>query len=101
MTVETRLDVVVHFAAAKQPYRVPDANRAETIGVFKQQVLNAFGLIEGPTPEGTSVMYTLYHDKAPLENPNQTLGDVAGQHPELQLKLSQEVTQGQRGVRNA
>lgn len=98
MSVDTKLQVVVHFAAAKQPYRVPDADRAETIGMFKKQVLDAFGLIEGPTPEGTSVTYTLYHQKDPLEDPHQTLGEVAGLHPDLQLTLGQQVTQGMRGL---
>jgi hypothetical protein len=94
MTVDTKLRVVVHFAAAKQPYEDHNADRSETIGAFKSRVLNAFGLTEGPTPEGTSVTYTLYHDKLPLENASQTLGDVAGDRPELQLKLAQQVTQG-------
>lgn len=94
MTVDTKLHVVVHYAAAKKPYEVPEADRAETIGAFKVQALNAFGLTEGPTPEGASVTYVLYHDKQPLENASQTLGDIAGDHPELQLKLAQEVTQG-------
>lgn len=94
MAVETTLHVVVHYPAAKKPYEVPDASRAETIGVFQTQVLTAFGLSGGPTPEGGSVTYTLYHDKTLLENPAQTLGEVAGDRPELQLKLAQQVTQG-------
>ena len=94
MVVGTTLRVVVHYSAAKKPYEVPDASRAETIGVFQAQVLTAFGLIGGPAPEGGSVTYTLYHDKIPLENPAQTLGEVAGDRPELQLKLVQQVTQG-------
>lgn len=92
--MDTTLRVVVHYAAAKKPYEVSDVDRAETVGAFLQQVLIAFGLTNVPTPEGTSVTYTLYHDKTPLENPARTLGNIAGDHPELQLKLVQQVTQG-------
>lgn len=94
MVVDTTLRVVVHYSAAKKPYEAPHASRAETIGAFQTQVLKAFGLTGGPTPEGGSVTYTLYHDKIPLENPAQALGEVAGDRPELQLKLVQQITQG-------
>jgi hypothetical protein len=57
-------------------------------------VLVAFDLAEGQNEEGNTVTYTLYHEKTPLENLNQTLGEVAGHHHELTLKLGQQITQG-------
>ncbi len=93
MTVETRVQVTVHYVAAEEPYRV-QADRSETVGQFMPQVLTAFGLTEGPTPGGGTVTYTLYHHKAPLENPAEMLGAAAGHHEDLQLKLVQEITQG-------
>jgi hypothetical protein len=87
------LQVMVHYPAAEQPFK-DDAERNETVGQFKPRVLTAFGLVEGQTPEGNIITYTLYHQKTPLENANQTLGELAGDHKILQLKLAQQVTQG-------
>ena len=96
MTVQTHtnLHVVVHYVAAEHPFK-EDAGPDQTVGQLKKRVLAAFGLTEGQTPDGNTVTYTLYHGKTPLENLNQTLGDLAGHHHELQLKLVQQITQGQ------
>lgn len=93
MSVITDLQVIVHYPAAEEPFK-DDADRNETIGQFKPRVLKAFGLVEGQTPDGNITTYTLYDHKTPLENPNQTLGDLAGHQKVLQLKLSQQITQG-------
>jgi len=94
MNETSRLQVVVHFPRAEKPFKDESVDRAETIGQFKARVLTAFGLTEGQTPEGNIAVYTLYEHKTPLENPNQTLGEVAGDKHVLQLKLSQQITQG-------
>jgi hypothetical protein len=96
MTVETRtkLEVVVHYVAAEHPFK-EDAPPEETVGQLKMQVLAAFGLTEGQMPDGNTVTYTLYHGKTPLENMGQTLGELAGHQHVLQLKLIQQITQGQ------
>ncbi len=94
MVVETTVRVVVHYVAAAEPFKDAYADRSETVGHLKARVLLAFGLTEGPTPEGSTVSYTLYHQKTPLENLQQTLGDLAGEHHELELKLVQQITQG-------
>ncbi len=94
MVVETTLRVVVHYVAAAEPFKDEHADRSETVGHLKTRVLDAFGLTEGPTPEGAVVSYTLYHHKTALENPNQTLGELAGEHRDLELKLVQQLTQG-------
>ena len=93
MIVETKVKVIVHYPPAAEPFK-DEADRSETIGHFKPRVLTAFGLVEGPTPDGNTVTYTLYHHKDPLENVNQTLGELAGEHKELTLKLAQQITQG-------
>ena len=93
MAHDNKLQVVVHFSAAGKPFK-DDVDRNETVGEFKPRVLAAFGLHEGQGSDGSSVVYTLYHDKTPLENPNQTLGEIAGDKKVLQLKLSQQITQG-------
>jgi hypothetical protein len=87
------LRVVVHYPPAAQPYR-KHAPPTETVGELKTDVLNAFGLKEGPQPDGSNVTYTLYHGKTALENMAETLGALAGHSEELQLKLSQQITQG-------
>lgn len=93
MTVETRVQVTVHYVAAEEPYRVR-ADRSETMGQFMPQVLDAFGLASGLTSGGETVAYKLYHHKAPLDSPAETLGAIADHHEDLQLKLVQEITQG-------
>jgi len=94
MVVETTLRVVVHYVAAAEPFKDEHADRNETVGHLKTRVLNAFSLTEGSTSDGAVVSYTLYHHKTPLENPNQTLGELVGEHHELELKLVQQITQG-------
>ncbi len=93
MSQDLKLQVVVHFSAAGKPFK-DEVDRSETVGQFKTKVLKAFGLHEGQGPDGAITIYTLYHDKVPLENPNQTLGEIAGDKKILQLKLSQQITQG-------
>jgi hypothetical protein len=87
------LRVIVHYVAAEEPFRT-EADRDETVGQLKARVLTAFGLTEGQTSDGNIVSYTLFHERTPLENPNQTLGEIAGHQKILQLKLSQQITQG-------
>ena len=94
MVVETTVHVVVHYIAAAEPFKDAHTDRSETVGHLKARVLLAFGLTEGPTPEGSTVSYTLYHNKTPLENLQQMLGELVGEHRELELKLVQQITQG-------
>jgi len=88
-----KLHVVVHYPAAEEPFK-DEAERTETVGQLKARVLSAFGLVEGQLPDGNIAAYTLYDHKTPLENLNQTLGEIAGEQKVLQLKLSQQITQG-------
>jgi len=93
MSHDEKIKVVVHYMAAEEPFK-SDEDPVETVGQFKPKVLGGFGLVEGQTPEGNIVVYTLFHDETPLENTGQTLGEIAGHHKTLQLKLSQQITQG-------
>jgi hypothetical protein len=94
MTTKTTLEVKVTYPAAKKPFVQENVSATETVGTLKTAVLNAFGLTEGQSADGKTYTYTLFHGKTPLENRNQTLGEIAGEHHELELKLSQQVTQG-------
>ncbi len=91
---QSMLHVVVHFMAAAEPFKDDSANPGETVAQLKVRVLNAFGLTEGGTSDGNTVTYTLYHDKTPLENPNQTLGELAGDKKVLQFNLDRQLVQG-------
>jgi hypothetical protein len=62
--------------------------------VLKKRVLAAFGLSESTSPDGSAQTFTLFHGRDALETPSATLGSVAGTKPVLQLKLVQQVTQG-------
>ncbi len=90
---EKQLNVVVHFVAAEQPFK-DDRDRQETVGALKAVVLDFFGVKEGQSADGNAYVFTLFHDRTPLEDPLQQLGAVAGDKHVLQLKLAQQVTQG-------
>ena len=62
---------------------------------FMQDVHPAEARALAVTPDGNTVTYTLYHGKTPLENMNQPLSELAGHQHVLQLKLVQQITQGQ------
>ncbi len=91
---QNKLKVTVHYPPAEEPFKDNDADQSETVGQLKSRVLTAFGLSEGQAPDGSTITYTLYDKKQPLENLGQTLGDVSGGQKVLQLKLSQQITQG-------
>jgi len=88
-----QLKVIVNYPAAKGPFEQDHAAPSETLATLKAAVLNAFGLTEGQV-NGSTYTYTLFHDKAPLENLSETIGQLAGHAATLVLKLSQQVTQG-------
>ncbi len=94
MKDDMELHVVVHYPAAEEPFKDQDAKRSETVGHLKARVLSAFGLTEGQGPDNTTISYTLHHGKTTLENLDETLGKVADDQKVLQLKLSQQITQG-------
>lgn len=96
MTAERKqtLKVIVTYPAAKEPFEQDQTSRNETVGTLKAAVLKAFGLTEGASADGNTYTYTLYFEKRPLENLNETLGQVAGERETVHLKLSQQVTQG-------
>jgi len=89
----TTIKVIVTYPAAKRPFD-EEILRTVTVGELKNAVLTAFGLVEGQSADGKTFIYTLYHQKTPLENLNETIGQIAGEKPSLELKLSQQVTQG-------
>ena len=93
MSEQKVLKVIVSYPAAKGPYKQDPASSSETLAALKALVLAAFGLTEGQV-DGSTYTYTLYHDKTPLENLRQTLGQLIGNAATMTLKLSQQVTQG-------
>lgn len=88
------LKVIVVFPAAAKPFQDDSASREETVGALTKRVLVAFGLADGPQPDGSSTTFTLHHGKDKLTDLSQTLGAIAGDKSVLQLKLAQQVTQG-------
>jgi hypothetical protein len=93
MKSDDQVRVKVHFMAAKDPFE-QDFARTATVGGVKAAALSGLGLTEGTNDEGNNVTYTLYDKKDPLENMGVTVGQLAGEHKTLQLKLSQQITQG-------
>ncbi len=90
---KVELKVIVNYPAAKGPFEQDHATPTETLAALKVAVLQAFGLTEGQV-NGSTYTYTLFHDKTPLENLSETIGQLVGNAATLVLKLSQQVTQG-------
>jgi hypothetical protein len=88
------LTVMVVYPAAGKPFKDDDASRDETAGELKARVLEFFGLTEGPIGNNENAVYALYDGKQKLDNPAQTVGELAGDKPVLHLKLSQQIVQG-------
>lgn len=88
------LKIVVTYAAAKNPLEQCYMSRQETVGICKASVLKALGLTEEENANGNIGTFTLYFERKPLENPDETLGQIAGGRQTLELKLSRQVTQG-------
>lgn len=93
MKPNDQVRVVVHYMAAGKPFEQEYA-RPTPLSQPKTDALHAFGLVEGADSQGNTVSYTLYDKKEPLENLSITVGQLAGEQKVLQLKLSQQITQG-------
>src|SRR6266571_5506149 len=96
------IHVKVVYAPAADKFNDPHVKPTETVGQLKAKVLDFFRLKEGPRPDGSVATYTLYHGKAPLEDLAQTIGAVAHGEHKLDLKLAEQIVQGDGGeVRTA
>lgn len=92
--ISVELKVIVHYPAATKPFKDDSISRTETVGEFKDRVLDTFGLNEGQSPEGNIATFTLHYKKMELANLSQSLGEIAGDKNTLEFKLAQQITQG-------
>jgi hypothetical protein len=95
------LHVKVVYASAVQPYNDPHVPPSTTVGTLKAAVLDFFKLKEGTRPDGSMATYTLFLGKQALEDLNQQVGAVAGDDRKLDLKLGEQITQGDEGIHTA
>ena len=95
--VATSIKVTVHYPPASKPFKDDNADPSETVGQLKARVLTAFDLTEGTLPDGNVVTYPLFHGKSVLENMSGTIASLADDKKVLQLKLTQQLTQGYGG----
>jgi hypothetical protein len=91
---EKDLHVKVVYASAVQPYNDPHVDPDTTVGILKGAVLAFFGLTEGTRPDGSVATYTLFAGKTALEDPNQPLGSINPGDKKLDLKLGEQIVQG-------
>ena len=73
--------VIVRYGGAKVPFEA-ELTLNETVSTLKAHVLETFRLFEGAT-----TFYDLYHGDRVLADLNETVGQVAGNHHELELNL--------------
>jgi len=88
------IHVKVVYGPAVDKFNDPHVKPTETVGNLKARVLDFFKLKEGPRPDGSVATYTLYHGKTPLEDMAQTIGAVAQGEHTLDLKLAEQIVQG-------
>lgn len=84
----TTIKVTVHYIAATKPYKA-DVAPTETLATLKANVLDFFKLVE----EGNKT-FKLFLQKTELTNPNESVGQIAGDKKELNLDLEEFITQG-------
>ena len=75
------VQVIDRYGGARVPFEA-ELELNETVGTLKAHVLETFRLFEGAT-----TFYDLYRDQRPLENMNETIGRLAGDHHKLELEL--------------
>ena len=93
MSKPQHLNLHVRYLAAPKPFVDPHAAPSETLQSVKARVLTAFDLKEIQDANQT-VLYFLYKEDQKLENLALTLGELAGDHHELKLRLVQQIVQG-------
>lgn len=87
------IKVTVHFVAS--PRQLEEAfPRSATVGQVRTAAMAFFGLSEGDDGHGNTIILTIYLKSSPLTDLSQTLDNLAGDGPSLQLKLVQQITQG-------
>lgn len=91
---EKDLHVKVVYASAVDPYNEPHVDPDTTVGTLKGVVLAFFGLTEGNRPDGSVATYTLFAGKTALEDLSQPLGSIHPCEKKLDLKLGEQITQG-------
>jgi hypothetical protein len=99
MNIEAKhptIDVTVKYVAGK-PFHEHEAPRTETLLTLKGRVLKHFGLEETSTPEFQKT-YFLYGHGGRIDNLAQTLGEYAGHHHKIELKLVEQIVQGLGGA---
>ncbi|BDP43348.1 hypothetical protein DAETH_33170 (plasmid) [Deinococcus aetherius] len=87
------VNVRVQYPAAEKPYHA-HLDPTTTVGQLKLEVLRTFGLMDGAAEDGGTVHYELVYERSKLSDPNQTLGQLLGGHPEAKFTLTQFITQG-------
>ncbi|MFC4456575.1 hypothetical protein [Deinococcus sonorensis] len=87
------INVQVRYPAAVEPYH-DHLTPSTTVGELKTLVLQAFGLTDGAVEQTGTVTYDLIYNRTKLTDPNETLGRLVGDHPEVKMALAQVITQG-------
>jgi|GEM_PF-1068941 len=90
MSHGTKINISVDYPPTGDKLEDHAADRNETVGALKGRVLVAFSLKEGVDDKGQLLTYVLFHGRAPLVDPNVTIGSVAGNAGDIKLTLDRE-----------
>jgi len=88
------IKVTITYLSARKPLQLEEPPTT-TIGAIKAQALDAFGVQEGPTPDGQGqIVFKLYDDDRELTDLHETIDAVAGNSGHAKLKLVKQILQG-------
>jgi hypothetical protein len=88
MKPDSNIKIQVHYIGSGKPFKT-EVEPTTTVGQVKAAALAAFGFVED-----TTKTYKLFLQGTELTNTNQTVGEAAGQHRDLNLNLEEFLVQG-------
>jgi hypothetical protein len=91
---EGHIQVTATYVPARKPFE-GDFPENATVGEVKAAIMTAFGIEQGPTPDGKGqVVFHLFDKTGELTDMGRTIADVAAPGRHAQLNLVKQIIQG-------
>lgn len=91
---QTLIGVTATYLPARQPAQLKFAE-VTSVGDVKTGIMAAFGVAEGPTPDGQAqIVYQVFDQNEQLTDMSRTIGDVAAPARHVKLNLVKQIIQG-------
>ena len=89
----SQIEVTATYAPARKPFQDKFADEA-SLGEVKGAIMTAFGVSEGPAPNGGQVVFQLFDKDGELTDMTRTIADVAAPGRHAKLNLVKQIIQG-------